>query len=93
MVVSGRHIRRSFPPTMTIGGANSANGVLIIGEKGLISTNINDSSPMMPKLYLNDGTKEFGPENGSGRVSLNTDTKENGSMHVRPVLAAKSIRL
>jgi hypothetical protein len=41
---------------------NSANGVLIIGEKGIISTNINDSSPLMPKLYLNDGTTEFGPE-------------------------------
>ena len=45
-----------------IGGGNSQNGVLIIGEKGLISTNINDSSPLMPKLYLNDGTTEFGPE-------------------------------
>lgn len=33
-----------------------------MGEKGLISTNINDSSPLMPKLYLNDGTTEFGPE-------------------------------
>src|SRR5690606_41184209 len=43
---------------------NSNNGVLIIGEKGLISTNINDSSPLMPKLYLNDGTTEFGPTNG-----------------------------
>jgi arylsulfatase A-like enzyme len=32
------------------------------GEKGLISTNVNDSSPIMPKLYLNDGTTEFGPE-------------------------------
>ena len=36
--------------------------MLIIGEKGIISTNINDSSPLMPKLYLNDGTMEFGPE-------------------------------
>ena len=34
----------------------------MIGEKGIISTNINDSSPLMPKLYLNDGTTEFGPE-------------------------------
>ena len=46
------------PADQEIGGTNSANGVLIIGEKGLISTNINDSSPLMPKLYLADGTKE-----------------------------------
>ena len=45
-----------------IGGPDSKNGVLMIGEKGLISTNINDSSPLTPKLYLNDGTTEFGPE-------------------------------
>lgn len=51
-----------IPADHDIGGANSANGVLIIGEKGLISTNINDSSPLMPKLYLYDGTTEFGPE-------------------------------
>jgi len=51
-----------IPADSDIGGANSANGVLIIGEKGIISTNINDSSPLMPKLYLNDGTTEFGPE-------------------------------
>jgi hypothetical protein len=51
-----------IPADHDIGGANSANGVLIIGEKGIISTNINDSSPLMPKLYLNDGTTEFGPE-------------------------------
>ncbi|MDH3244614.1 MAG: Gfo/Idh/MocA family oxidoreductase [Saprospiraceae bacterium] len=59
-------IRPSHPQIISadqdIGGANSANGVLIIGEKGIISTNINDSSPLMPKLYLNDGTTEFGPE-------------------------------
>ncbi|HSI74664.1 MAG TPA: Gfo/Idh/MocA family oxidoreductase [Lunatimonas sp.] len=54
-----------IPADHDIGGANSANGVLIIGEKGIISTNINDSSPMMPKLYLNDGSTEFGPEVGS----------------------------
>ena len=42
--------------------ATVQDGVLILGEKGLISTNINDSSPLMPKLYLNDGTTEFGPE-------------------------------
>jgi hypothetical protein len=53
------------PANSDIGGKDSANGVLIIGEKGLISTNINDSSPMMPKLYLNDGTTDFGPETGS----------------------------
>jgi len=51
-----------IPADHDIGGANSANGVLIIGDKGLISTNINDSSPLMPKLYLNDGTTDFGPE-------------------------------
>ncbi len=51
-----------IPADHDIGGANSANGVLIIGEKGIISTNINDSSPLMPKLYLNDGTTDFGPE-------------------------------
>lgn len=51
-----------IPADHDIGGANSANGVLIIGEKGIISTNINDSSPLMPKLYMNDGTTEFGPE-------------------------------
>ncbi|WP_281543166.1 Gfo/Idh/MocA family protein [Maribacter aestuarii] len=51
-----------IPANDDIGGKNSQNGVLIIGEKGIISTNINDSSPLMPKLYLNDGTTEFGPE-------------------------------
>ena len=51
-----------IPANHDIGGEKSNNGVLIIGEKGLISTNINDSSPLMPKLYLNDGTTEFGPE-------------------------------
>ncbi|MEZ5042847.1 MAG: Gfo/Idh/MocA family oxidoreductase [Saprospiraceae bacterium] len=51
-----------IPADHDIGGKDSQNGVLIIGEKGLISTNINDSSPLMPKLYLNDGTTEFGPE-------------------------------
>ncbi|MEZ4698836.1 MAG: Gfo/Idh/MocA family oxidoreductase [Rhodothermales bacterium] len=51
-----------IPPDHDMGGKDSANGVLIIGENGLISTNINDSSPLMPKLYLNDGTTEFGPE-------------------------------
>jgi len=51
-----------IPANNDIGGKNSANGVLIIGENGIISTNINDSSPLMPKLYLNDGTTDFGPE-------------------------------
>lgn len=54
-----------IPADHDIGGEKSNNGVLIIGEKGLISTNINDSSPLMPKLYLNDGTTEFGPPTGS----------------------------
>lgn len=51
-----------IPANQDIGGSNSANGVLIHGENGIISTNINDSSPLMPKLYLNDGSTEFGPE-------------------------------
>ncbi|HEX5167990.1 MAG TPA: Gfo/Idh/MocA family oxidoreductase [Cyclobacteriaceae bacterium] len=51
-----------IPANMDIGGSQSNNGVLIIGEKGLISTNINDSSPLMPKLFLYDGTTDFGPE-------------------------------
>lgn len=51
-----------IPADHDIGGPQSQNGVLIIGENGLISSNINDSSPLTPKLYLNDGTTEFGPE-------------------------------
>jgi hypothetical protein len=51
-----------IPANNDIGGPDSQNGVLIIGEKGIISTNINDSSPLTPKLYLNDGTTDFGPE-------------------------------
>lgn len=51
-----------IPADHDIGGERSENGVLIIGENGVISTNINDSSPLMPKLYLKDGTTEFGPE-------------------------------
>ncbi|MDG2397664.1 MAG: Gfo/Idh/MocA family oxidoreductase [Flavobacteriaceae bacterium] len=51
-----------IPANSDIGGPNSQNGVLMIGEKGIISTNINDSSPLTPKLYLNDGSYEFGPE-------------------------------
>jgi predicted dehydrogenase len=55
-----------IPADHDIGGANSANGVLIIGSKGIISTNINDSSPLMPKLYLNDGSVEIGPQTEEG---------------------------
>lgn len=51
-----------IPANEDIGGTNSSNGVMIIGEKGIITTNINDSSPMMPKLFLNDGTREVGPD-------------------------------
>lgn len=51
-----------IPADSDIGGPGSYNGVLIIGENGIISTNINDSSPLTPKLYLNDGTTDFGPE-------------------------------
>lgn len=51
-----------IPADHDIGGKDSKNGVLIIGKKGIISTNINDSSPLMPKLYLKNGKTEFGPE-------------------------------
>ncbi len=51
-----------IPADHDIGGSGSQNGVLMIGEKGIISTNINDSSALMPKLYLNDGSTDFGPE-------------------------------
>lgn len=51
-----------IPPNSDIGGPGSQNGVLMIGEKGIISTNINDSSPLTPKLYLYDGETEFGPD-------------------------------
>lgn len=51
-----------IPADQDIGGTDSANGVLIIGDKGIISTNINDSSPLMPRLYLNDGEVENGPQ-------------------------------
>jgi hypothetical protein len=51
-----------IPADNDIGGNGSANGVMIHGENGIISTNINDSSPLMPKLYLNDGSTDFGPE-------------------------------
>ncbi len=65
MTWSDGGIRPSHPDVIPanddIGGPSSANGVLIIGEKGIISTNINDSSPLTPKLYLNDGTTDFGP--------------------------------
>ena len=53
----------AIPPDHDIGGKDSKNGVMIIGENGIITTNINDSSPLMPKLYMNDGTTEIGPEN------------------------------
>ena len=51
-----------IPPNADIGGPGSLNGVLMIGDKGIISTNINDSSPLTPKLYLYNGETEFGPE-------------------------------
>lgn len=51
-----------IPADHDIGGPNSLNGVLMIGEKGIISTNINDSSPLTPKLYLNDGTVQTAAE-------------------------------
>ncbi|MDC1457307.1 Gfo/Idh/MocA family oxidoreductase, partial [Flavobacteriaceae bacterium] len=51
-----------IPADSDIGGQDSQNGVLMIGDKGIISTNINDSSPLTPKLYLYDGQTEFGPD-------------------------------
>ena len=51
-----------IPANADIGGPGSLNGVLMIGDKGIISTNINDSSPLTPKLYLYNGETEFGPE-------------------------------
>lgn len=51
-----------IPADHDLGGIGSENGVLISGENGIISTNVNDSSPLMPKLYLNDGTVVLGPE-------------------------------
>ena len=51
-----------IPADSDIGGQDSQNGVLMIGDKGIISTNINDSSPLTPKLYLFDGQTEFGPD-------------------------------
>ena len=51
-----------IPANSDIGGVDSANGVIMIGEKGIITTNINDNSPLMPKLFLFDGTTEFGAE-------------------------------
>ena len=66
MTWSDGGIRPSHPAIIPadddIGGPGSYNGVLIHGENGVISTNINDSSPLTPKLYLNDGTRIFGPE-------------------------------
>ncbi len=58
-----------IPANSYMGGEKSNNGVMIIGEKGIITTNINDSSPMMPKLYLNDGTTDFGPETRDNKES------------------------
>ena len=51
-----------IPADSDIGGPGSQNGVLIHGEHGVISTNINDSSPLTPKLYMSNGVTEFGPE-------------------------------
>ena len=51
-----------IPADDDMGGPGSENGVLMIGENGVIATNVNDNSPLMPKLYLNDGSTEFGPE-------------------------------
>lgn len=66
MTWSDGGIRPSHPSVIPadhdIGGPGSENGVLIMGENGVISTNVNDSSPLMPKLYLNDGTIELGPQ-------------------------------
>lgn len=57
-----------IPADSQMGGPGSNNGVLIIGENGLVATNVNDNSPLMPKLYLADGTTEFGPETEEGKA-------------------------
>jgi len=49
-----------IPPESHIGGPGSYNGVLIHGSKGIISTDINTSTPFNLKLYLNNGDTEFG---------------------------------
>ena len=51
-----------IPANNDIGGKGSANGVMIHGKKGIISTNVNDSSALQPKLYLKNGETDFGPE-------------------------------
>ncbi|MEL6659760.1 MAG: Gfo/Idh/MocA family oxidoreductase [Bacteroidota bacterium] len=72
MTWSDGGIRPSHPDVIPadhdIGGPGSENGVLIMGEHGVISTNVNDSSPLMPKLYLSDGTTEFGPESEDNTI-------------------------
>lgn len=50
-----------IPPDMEIGGG--ANGVMMIGEKGIITTNVNDGTDLRPRLFLADGTMEAGPDN------------------------------
>lgn len=43
-----------------IGGFGSENGVLIMGENGVIFINVNDSLFLMFKFYFNDGIIELG---------------------------------
>ena len=78
-----------IPANSDIGGQDSLNGVLMIGDKGIISTNINDSSPLMPKLYLYDGETEFGPE-VEEMLEPEYGIKENGLMHVKQDLIVKN---
>ena len=47
-----------FPYDVGQSGTESPTSWLFIRAP----TNINDSEPLMPKLYLNDGSTDFGPE-------------------------------
>ncbi len=96
MTWSDGGIRPSHPDIIPadddIGGPKSSNGVLIIGEKGIISTNINDSSPLTPKLYMNDGTKNL-VRQAAMKPSRNTVINVSGWMPARQVSTALSIKL
>jgi predicted dehydrogenase len=52
-----------IPAEYDIGGTGGYNGVLMIGEKGIISTNVNDGTNLQPRLFHADGTVEIGPDN------------------------------
>lgn len=54
-----------IPADHPIGGSDSANGVLMIGEKGIMTCGIYGRNP---KIYLNDGTLMQVPETESGNL-------------------------